>query len=222
MRSGISSPWDPSPEAELWLQGLGQTYGVKPIWDGLVTVEQLAAKYGDVVDYYLHGGREKIEEIYTQVAALFAVGQSGEGRDVPRVSTRVQKALGTLDHDPHYRYEHRFGEGTLPPLGDRPGLVLSWMVAEKTGCWTVVDVIARCAASTQEAHHGRGSPPFSREAPPRRRTDFVTYGAPFTSPVGAFHGEMDAPGGLGGSLEGATMFIGSVLTPGKTRSSTWR
>jgi hypothetical protein len=213
----LVTPWDPSPEAELWLQALGQTYGVNPIWDGLVTVEQLAAKYDDVVDYYLHGGREKITEIYNQVAALFAVGQPGEGRDVPSVSARVQKALSTLDHDPHYRYEHRFGEGAIPPLGDRPGLVFSWMAAdEKSGRWTVVDVIARCAASPQERPitvegHLRLEPGSAAEKAYR---DFLTYGAPFTSPAGAYYGEMDAPGGLGGPLEGATMSVGSVLDIG--------
>ena len=213
----LVTPWDPTPEAELWLQGLGQTYGVKPLWDGLVTVEQLAAKYGDVVDYYLHGGREKIAEIYNQVAALFAVGQPGEGRDVPSVGARVQKALGTLDHDPHYRYEHRFGEGTLPPPGDRPGLVFSWMAADKkTGRWTVVDVIARCAASTQERPitvegHVRLEPGSDAE---KAYQDFLTYGAPFTSPADTYYGQIDAPGGLGGPLEGAGISVWSLLEVG--------
>jgi hypothetical protein len=213
----LVTPWDPSPEAELWLQGLGKTYGVHPVWDGLVVVEQLAAKYADVIDYYLHGGRERITEIYNQVSALFAAGQPGTSRDIPDVSKRVQQALGTLDHDPHYRYEHRFGEEPLPPLGDRPGLVLSWMAADKkTGRWTVVDVIARCAASILERPvtvegELRLDPGSDAE---KAYQDFLTYGAPFTSPAGAYYGQIDAPGGLGGPLEGAGISVWSLLEVG--------
>lgn len=209
----LVTPWDPSPEGELWLQELGKTYSVTAIWDGLVMVEQLAARYGDVVDYYLHGSRERVNEVYREVAALFAAGQSESCLDVPTVSERVKKALGTLDHDPHYRYEHRFGEGAIPPIGDRPGLVFSWMAADKnTGRWIVVDVIARCASSTQERPvtvEGTLRLEPGSDAQEEYR-DFLTYGAPFTSPVGAYDGEIEAPGGLGGPLKGAMVSMGSV------------
>ena len=209
----LVTPWDPSPEAELWLQDLGKTYRVKPIWDGLVTIEQLAAKYGDVVDYYLHGGRDRITQIQNEVVALFAISQVEGSLDVATVNERIQKALGVLSHDPHYRYEHRFGEGSIPDVGDRPNLVMSYVVGDKTTeRWAIVDVIARCAASTQERpitiegalHLEPGSD--AEQA----YKDFLTYGTPFTSPDGAYHGQIDAPGGLGGLLEEATVFIGSV------------
>ncbi len=220
----LVTPWDPSPEAELWLQELGKTYGVSPIWDGLVTVEQLAAKYGDVVDYYLHGGREylhggreRIKEIQTEVVALFAVGHLEGYLDVPAVNERVEKALGVLNHDPLYRYEHRFGEGSIPPLGERPGLVLSYVAGDrKTGRWTIVDVIARCAVATElrpvTVEGTLHLEPGSDAA--KAYQDFITYGAPFTSPAGAYYGEIDAPGGLGGPLDGAAISVWSLLDIG--------
>lgn len=213
----LVTPWDPSPEAELWLQGLGETYGVKPVWDGLDLVEQLTAKYPDIIDYYLHGGRERVQKIYKEVAALFAVGNLEQSLDVPGVNQRIEQALGTLDHDPHYRYEHRFGQGALPPVGGRPGLVFAWIAHNtETDRWAVVDVIARCAASVEERpitidgvlHLEPGS-----DAEQAYR-DFLAYGAPFVSPAGAYHGEVDAPGGLGRPLQDATISISSTLDIG--------
>ena len=70
-------------------------------------VDQLAAKHPDVVDYCLHGGRQRIAHIYNEVMALFAADQAGGDLEVPAMTERLQKALGALSHDPHYRYEHR-------------------------------------------------------------------------------------------------------------------
>ncbi len=102
-------------------------------------------------------------------------------------------------------------------MGDRPGLVLSYVAGDtKTERWAIVDVIARCAASTQERPVTvdgalRLKPGSEAE---KAYQDFLTYGAPFTSPAGAYYGQIDAPGGLGGPLEGATVSIGSVLEIG--------
>lgn len=213
----LVTPWDPSPEAELWLQGLGETYGVEPVWDGLDLVEQLAAKYPDIIDYYLHGGRERVQTIYQEVAALFAVGNAEQSLDVPGVNQRIEQALGTLDHDPHYRYEHRFGQGELPHIGSRPGLVFAWVAHNtETGRWVIVDVIARCAASAEERPitiNGVLQLEPGSDAEQAYR-DFLTYGAPFTSPAGAYHGEIDAPGGLGRPLHDATVSVSSTLDIG--------
>jgi hypothetical protein len=214
----LVTPWDPTPEAELWLQGLGKTYGVKPVWNGLVLVDQLAAKHPDVVDYYLHGGRQRIAEIYNEVMALFAAGQAGGDLEVPAMTERLQKALGALSHDPHYRYEHRFGEGPMPPVGDRPGLVMSCIAGDQaTGRWTVVDVIARCAASPVERPitvEGVLSLEPGSDAE-KAYQDFLTYGASFTSPPGAYEGTIDAPGGLGGPLDGAAISVWSLPEVGE-------
>lgn len=147
----LVTPWDPSPEAENWLQELGREYGLIAIWNGHSFVEQLAAKYQDVVDYYLHGGRALIEQAFEKFAALLGVDQGGEGLSVPLVVDRIQKALGTLEHDPHHRFELRFGEGEPPPPQTRPFLVMSCMTYHSNqGNWAIVDIIARCAASCDE------------------------------------------------------------------------
>ena len=204
----LVTPWDPTPEAETWLHGLAGAHGFIPVWRGLTHVEQLAARYPDVVDYYLHGGCGRIEEAYQAVTALFAVDRDEESLEVPRVADRIGKALPVLDADPHYRYELRFGEGPLPDMPSRPNLVMTWIAGDDNGGrWTAVDIIARCAASVQErpitvtgqfvAENGSGFEETYR--------DFISYGAPFTSPEGAYQVEVNAPGGLGGRIDRATI-----------------
>lgn len=208
----LVTPWDPSPEAETWLQGLGDP-SIRKIWHGLTWTDQQAAKYDDVVDYYLHGGRALIEKTYAEVMSLLAAPKVTEGLTVPEVAQRLQDAVKALGHDPHYRYELRLGEGTPPPPpknGERPGLVMQCLTAEKGGSWITVDIIARCAASTDERPITvQGTFKAEPDSAFAHQLDaFATYGAPFTSPAGAFDGVIDAPGGLGGPLTSATVKLG--------------
>lgn len=206
----LVTPWDPTPEAETWLQGLATSYRFTPVWHGLTHVEQLAAKYQDVVDYYLHGGRSRIEEAYNKATALLGADQGGQNLDVPGVTERIERALSALDSDPHYRYEHHFGEGSLPGMSSRPGLVMTWIAGDVDGGrWVAVDVIARCAASVQERPI-TGTVHFTAERGSDSETafrDFINYGAPFTSPQDACRVELTAPGGLGGRHDLATVMI---------------
>lgn len=204
----LVTPWNPTPEAETWLHGLASVRGLAPVWRGLDHVEQLAARYPDVVDYYLHGGRGRIEEAYQAVAGLFGVDRDRESLDVPGVAERIRSALPVLDTDPHYRYELRFCEGPLPGMSSRPNLVMTWIAGDKSGGrWTAVDIIARCAASVQERPITVTGEFVAESGSDFEETlaDFISYGAPFTSPEGAFQGEIDTPGGLGGRLNRAAI-----------------
>lgn len=201
-------PWDPSPEADKWLQDFGKEQGVTAIWNGLTRVETLSTKYPEVIDYYLHGGRSRIDEAYKVVAAAFGAENIEGGLSVPEVQDKVGKALLTLEDDPHYRYEHRFGSGDMPAFSSRPWLVLHMMSQDKaSGRWSVVDVIARCAASTTERPITiRGSLKVESGSEAHKAfQDFIAYGSPFQSPEGAYSGEIDAPGGLSRPLEEATV-----------------
>ncbi|GHF35334.1 hypothetical protein AMYBAR_003838 [Amycolatopsis bartoniae] len=171
-------------------------------------MEQLAAKYPDIVDYYLHGGRGRIEHAFTTVSAYFSLSGTQTGLDVPTVTARLDTALAVLDTDPHYRYELRFGQGEPPGLVERPMLLMTWMSGHRdTGRWTAVDIIARCRASTQ-VRPITVSGEFIAETGSdfaEALQDFHSYGTPFHSPPGAYRGEIDAPGGLGGQLGHGTI-----------------
>lgn len=210
----LVTPWNPTPEVEHWLQELAQPHGFTATWHGLDYVEQLAANYGDIIDYYLHGGRTRIQEAYEQVASLMGTTTMPMDLKVPDVSARIEAALATLDHDPHYRYEPRYGEGAPPPpprAGDRPMLAMHYLSVNETGGrWNSVDVIARCAASFDErpitVKGTLTAEPGSEFA--QQLSHFHTFGSPFVSPDGAFQGTLDAPGGLGGELHQAKLWVG--------------
>ena len=207
-------PWDPSSEAELWLQKLVKGSGVSATWRGLGFVEQLAAKFPDVVDYYLNGGAARIREAQAEVLTLMGLDNVGTATSTQEVTERVQRALGVLDHDPHYRFEFRFGAGPLPtPLVDRPALVLHTVQGRHDGGgWTTVDVIARCAASV-DVEPITISGRFEAEpgtALAKAIEEFFEYGAPVQA-EDAFTGELTAPAGLGGELTSATVRVGPAI-----------
>lgn len=201
----LVTPWDPTPEAYNWLRSLAKKYKFRAVWHGLTYVEQLAAKYPDVIDYYLHGGASRIAAAYQAVMALDRVDRDLGALEVPEIVERIQNALPTLDTDPHYRYELRFGEGQPAPVPQRPGLVMTTITGRgQAGPWAAVDVIARCAASTAVRPitiSGRfvldGDDSFVDAL-----NDFHAFGTPFTSPDGVYEGEIHAPGGLGGRFVG--------------------
>jgi hypothetical protein len=205
----LVTSWDPTPEAETWLHDLAAARKLTAVWHGLTYTDQLAARYPDIVDFYVHGGRNRIEQTYKSVLALLGVDR-GDQSDVPSVIARIQAALPTLDADPHYRYEPRFGEGEFPPLASRADLVMTWVSGHVDGGpWVAVDVIARCAASVQERPitiDGRLVAESGSDFESALR-DFVSYGTAFTSPEGAYKGEIHAPGGLGGRLDGARVWV---------------
>lgn len=206
----LVTPLNPSPEAENWLHALGAEAEVPTVWHGEDFVEQLAAKYPDVIDYYLRGGAARIKEVQAEVLALMGLDHASDATSFDEVTTRVQKALRVLDHHPHYRFEARFGAGDPPLKQDRPGLVLRTVQGKPNGGeWISVDVIARCAASTMvDPIKINGT--FTAEAGSELARDleaFVTYGAPFTA-EGAFTGELIAPGDLGGPFENASVWTG--------------
>jgi len=205
----LVTPWDPTPEAVTWLQDTVAPYGVKVVWDGLTLVDQLAAKYTDVVDYYLHDGKSAIQEAYREAMTLMSLGNAGEGDvTVPEVTERIERALGVLDHDPHYLYEFRFGQGQPSEPPKRPRMVMTqYRVNPAASRWEAVDVIARCAASCDDRPitiagklNVKGNPEFAAAI-----REFFEFGTPFTSPEGAYSGTIDAPGGLGGELLNATV-----------------
>ena len=210
----LVTPWDPTPEALAWLDEAALPYAVTAHWDGLTTVEHLTAKYADVVDYYLFGGRSKIEDAYTQAMALMSLGQNSTATvPVPEMSQRIASAFKMLDHDPHYRYELRLGQGEPPDPPERPGLMFSsYRVDTGTSSWHAVDVIARCAASPNARPiEVKGTLTAEKDSAfAGTLQEFIDYGTPFSSPDGAYSGHFDAPGGLGGPITSAAVQLSPV------------
>lgn len=204
----LVTPWDPTPEVFNWFKELASESTVTAEWHGLTYVEQLAAKYPDVIDYYLHGGAARLGEAYRAVMALDQLDRGGNDPEPLEVVRRIQAALPTLDTDPHYRFELRFGDGEPGGAPARPGIVMTTIIGESLGGrWAAVDVIARCAASTSVRPITIAGQFVVATSDPFTETlsEFHEFGVPFTSPEGVYEGEIDAPGGLGGRLQGGVL-----------------
>jgi Restriction endonuclease len=210
----LVTPWDPTAEAYNWLWQLGAERGLVSGWKGRTYVDQRAARDGDIIDYYLHGGSVRIKEAHDAVLSAFALGEADFKLDARDIGARIQKARLVLDHDPHYRYEQRFGGPPFPDreqIYHRPRLVLTLIhETDDEGNWMAIDMVARCAASTTErpieikgSFTAAAGTPFADHL-----QAFSEFGTPFTSPPGAFSGELVAPGGLGGRIVDAQVWCG--------------
>jgi hypothetical protein len=128
----LVTPWDPTPEALSWLQTEVRRRGLDPHWDGLKALDNLAAEFPDVIDYYLHGGAGRIAQT-TDVLTQLLRGQrkerlasSGtapllrggiEGPLIPDdIVEELQALVTALDTDPHYRYDIEVGVGDMPEV----------------------------------------------------------------------------------------------------------
>lgn len=222
----LVTPWNPTEEVDKWLHEKLEEYDVSIVWNGLTVVDQLAAKYPDVIDSYLHGGASAIKEAYGEVIALTSLGTAPEGDlAVTEVTERIQKALRTLDHDPHYLYEVRFGHGEPDDPPQRPRLVFSrYLIDVASSTWQAVDVLARCAVSHEERPITyQGTIEVRRDSEfVHTLQDFIDFGTPFTSSEGVFSGTLDAPGGLGGSIAKATVSVGPARGTQIGKNPEWR
>lgn len=208
-------PYDPTPEIYNWFhETLVADYTVQAVWDGLVVVDELAAKYDDVIDYYLRDGKSAVLQAMTELMSLYSTNSTSDG--VPtanEVANRFNAARAVLDHDPHYKYELHFGHAEPPPPSERPCLAMSATrthPSEQT--WQRIDVIARCAHSQHERPitvSGKLEVETGSEDA-RSVQEFFDYGTPVVSPVGKYTGSITAPGGLGGPLVDASI---SIISP---------
>lgn len=203
-------PWDPTPEAYTWLKELAAVYAVPSVsWDGLTAVDGWCARYPEVVDYYLHGGRAEVSSASRQALAFASLqGSAAEGLTVRELAERVAESLhGPLTRDPHYRYEYRTGSGEPAPPARIPGLVMSTYESRRN-FWFAIDVIALCAASIEERPIT-----VNGEVSVRKGTKdaeslqaFFEYGTHPDADL-SFTGSLDAPAGLGGRLTDAVMRV---------------
>src|SRR5699024_1319863 len=112
-------PLDPTTEEEQWLQELLAGKSFKGHWLGLAYLEQLAAKFPDVIDYYLHGHRERLAEKQRELVALLSPSQNLENMTAKDSIPRLQAAVSALQNDPFYSFSIQIGEGEPPSLQQR-------------------------------------------------------------------------------------------------------
>ncbi len=148
----LTLPLDQTREQSEWLASLATTHEIPfPVeWRGLNFLDGLAAKYGDVVDYYLSDGRVRLESSIKDLRGLVGLPDGSDPGHL-LLPADVYKPLSNLflalnRDDPHYRYEYELTAVPPPPVF-RPGLVASASRTEGGVCITV-HIIARYELAT--------------------------------------------------------------------------
>lgn len=206
-------PLRPSAEELAWFRRYLSNKGVSGDWYGLHRVEGLAAKYVDVVDYYLGDGRAQLEESIRLLRDLARLEQSnGATLMTAGEATEPLAALYTALNrdDPHYRYEFQVTQA-LPPPAALPGLVASLSIGDNEG-YVTHHVFAKFDAApnyrpvplTFNVHQDRMDAVVAAEWERALR-----YGTAVRLPHGIVSDlAIDLPGGLGASHPEASMWFG--------------
>lgn len=190
--------------ARRWLS----TPGRRIEWRGLPFCDSLAAEYWYVVDYYLHGGRDRIRAATDSVAGLLAYGlRAREPSDAkpgngPAAVLEPSEVIGhltlldsVLDSDPHFTYGHGISP-TMPGMEYEPGLVAATVQSLPNGRWLFFKIYERSAQSIEE----RPIPihlefTFEEDTPEHDAyKQWMKYGKPFQAQARV---SLDLPGGLG-------------------------
>jgi hypothetical protein len=214
-------PVDPTNEERIWFDGLTANAGYPCEWHGLSHVEGLAGAYQDVIDYYLHNGRERLETLVGQLSEVIRLGYMlGEGGSRPLAPSEVQTGLLGLyaainAHDPHYRYSFSV-DAEFPEISPEPYLVAGFQKKTDVACVTF-----KIYAKYAEAPKDRPVPITVRLAFPSASAEtealqaFHDFGAPATveDPEGnQIEWNAELPGGLGGIFRGGRFTFGPART----------
>jgi hypothetical protein len=189
-------------------------------WQGRSACVSLAAKYPFVVDYYLHGGREHLNQAVTELVSLIrgpgdAAATPGELLTPADVRAHLDNLKNALDKDPHFLYA--FSVDPAPPdIAIIDGLSQQGFGVDRAAA----DIVAApdLVAATQQPLSDGWTLTFRiyqrfaealNERPIPIRLTFASaeatfdrhafdmwrkYGTPLTAPANV---EADLPGGLG-------------------------
>lgn len=182
---------------------------------GLLLCDTLAAQYPNVIDYYLRDGRERLQAHMDNLTDLLSDRrdrQSGEpvrAADVYSDLASIYKALNACD--PFYEYWIQASSAAPRPehLPGEENLVAAYAVCQDW-VWITVKVFARMLAALTEqpiTWRLQFAIPEDDDELREQFEKFVDYGAPIEMPPGTVSGTLDLPGGLGGSLSGASLQI---------------
>ncbi len=189
-------------------------------WRGLDYCDGLAAKYPNVIDYYLADGRERlrvatetvarlglgVQEIHATNSPLTAPVTPGELQD------HLADLLAILDYDPHFRYAVSI-DPEKPILRNEPWLVGATQRSLPTG-WVTLKIYARYASATEDrpvpvdVAFRFEDPGFDHDA----YASWLKYGTPLTVAASV---TADLPGGLARSDVGTVRISPSDTVPPK-------
>ncbi|MCU1642822.1 MAG: hypothetical protein JWN03_3097 [Nocardia sp.] len=218
-------PLTPTPGNLNWFVGLTENAGFPCYWLDLDRLNMLASKYPALIDWYLHDGKQRLDNAITALAAIITGQRKRESEQPLTPSDVLPELVGIYDsinaHDPHYRYAVEISH--LQPdatAAQSPGLVA--LSATRTeSAWVITKIFARSLAALEERPVplelqltvDSDHPDYEELTDQFQR--FIDYGAPLTMPRGTVTGIIDLPAGLGGNFSDTDL----SLTPVTHRQS---
>jgi hypothetical protein len=144
-------PMDHTREQRRWFATLDAPF--EKNWRGLTYLEGLVAKYPEVVDYYVHGGRERLAQHASDLLRLDRLHidlLTGREVDIPAVTAALAAASEAINRmDPHYRYEFRIGAAQPGGPPNPEGWVFSHASELQSGTIVSIDIFARFEQATE-------------------------------------------------------------------------
>jgi hypothetical protein len=201
----LVNPKNPTNEQHEWLVDEVTAGADFPrFWHGLDYVEGLAAEFPDVIDYYLHDGKDRLEAKLREYLSMVSPGTTTEPAASREILTNIHKALNGLD--PHFRYDFAIDGCTprqdWPPIQTSiPGLLATVQSIEGDSRITY-----KIFARLSDAVKYRSVPgKFTLVAEPgselhARIEDWARFGAPLDN-VPARDISVDLPGGFENAME---------------------
>jgi hypothetical protein len=200
----LTLPLDPSREEVKWLAGAAARLQVpfKVEWRTLPFLEGLVTRYPEVIDYYLHDGQDRLQEMIADLRDLANLPASGTGAAVEPgdLTERLGAVLQALNRqDPHYRYEFEV-TAEQPILFERPYLVAS-VIEGGPGGYVTFHVYARYASAPEDRPIPITFEVSKTDLTPEASEaveSMLRYGTPVDLPAAAIRNlSIDMPGGLG-------------------------
>jgi hypothetical protein len=213
----LTLPLNRSQAEREWFDGLTADAAFHCEWFGLDKIESLAAAHQDVLDYYLHDGRERLERSIANLRAVAGLMRpAGNQLVMPSDITEPLRNLYELLNrdDPHYRYD--FEVGAPPPESadrDRPHLVARVSHGSDDLAVTI-RVYARYRMATEDAPIPFSFQVDEEDLEPEQIEAWqraLRYGTP--AEVIARDVVAGLPGGLGDEVEMAALRFGPASDP---------
>ncbi len=184
-------------------------------WLGEVFWHSEASKHPHVINYYLRDGKGRLERKVRALGELFI------DTDSVILPIDALDRLGGIHEelnatDPHFRYDFSVTHA-LPDPVPRDGLIFSATHELSDHTFVTVEVFERYRGALEDrpvggtltfnlARLGEDAPALHQEL-----EAFFGYGRELEIPDGVLDVDSDAPGGLGGHLEGAGGRIGPAI-----------
>jgi hypothetical protein len=224
----LTLPLERTPENDEWLEKLEATSTFPCKWVGLAPIEGWAAEHSDIIDYYLEGGRERLQEEIAKWAAIARMPMSGPLATTPQGFANLEPAavehqLATLrdtlnKRDPHFQYDITISNQPAEPprgTGGYPALVAS--TSRQIGdSYVTFHVLAKCAEALNERPITVTGTLTVRTGSDEDRefTEFQKFGRVPTVPLDITDLVVNMPGGLGGEFAAGRVILGQPQTEG--------